>query len=111
MTNKAGAARLSVISNTTLVVIKLVAGILSGSVAIISEAAHSAIDLVAAAIAFFSVRAADVPADKEHPYGHGKIENLSGTIEAALIFTAAIYIVYESIHKLLRPEPVKNMAL
>jgi cation diffusion facilitator family transporter len=111
MTNKSNAARLSVVSNTTLVLIKLVAGILSGSVAIISEAAHSAIDLVAAAIAFFSVRAADVPADKEHPYGHGKIENLSGTIEAALIFTAALYIVYESIHKLLRPEPVKNMAL
>jgi cation diffusion facilitator family transporter len=111
MENKANAARLSVISNTTLVVIKLVAGILSGSVAIISEAAHSGIDLVAAAIAFFSVKAADVPADKEHPYGHGKIENLSGTIEAALIFTAAIYIIYEAIHKLLHPEPVQRMTL
>lgn len=111
MTNKSNAARLSVMSNTTLVLIKLAAGILSGSVAIISEAAHSAIDLVAAAIAFFSVRAADVPADKEHPYGHGKIENLSGTIEAALIFTAALYIVCESIHKLLHPEPVKRMAI
>jgi cation diffusion facilitator family transporter len=109
--NKANAARFSVMSNTTLVVIKLAAGILSGSVAIISEAAHSAIDLVAAAIAYFSVKAADVPADREHPYGHGKIENLSGTIEAALIFLAAIYIIYESIHKLLRPEPVKNMTL
>jgi cation diffusion facilitator family transporter len=111
MAKKADAARLSVISNTTLVAIKLVAGILSGSVAIISEAAHSAIDLVAAAIAFFSVKAADVPADHEHPYGHGKIENLSGTIEAALIFLAAIYIVYEAILKLLHPEPVQKMAL
>jgi len=111
MANKADAARLSVISNTTLVVIKLAAGILSGSVAIISEAAHSAIDLVAAAIAYFSVKAADVPADREHPFGHGKIENLSGTIEAVLIFTAAIYIVYEAILKLHHPEPVQKMAL
>ena len=111
MMTKAGAARFSVLSNTILVAIKLVAGLLSGSVAIISEAAHSAIDLMAAAMAYFSVRAADAPADREHPYGHGKIENLSGTVEAALIFGAAAYIVYEAIHKLLRPEPVRSLLL
>ncbi|MDO8588087.1 MAG: cation diffusion facilitator family transporter [Armatimonadota bacterium] len=111
MTTKADAARLSVLSNTILVAIKLAAGLLSGSVAIVSEAAHSAIDLMAAAMAYFSVRVAEAPADHEHPYGHGKIENLSGAIEATLIFGAAAYIVYEAVHKLLHPEPVRSLVL
>lgn len=106
---KAGAARFSVLSNTTLVILKLVVGIMTGSVSIISEAAHSAVDLVAAILAYFSVRAADRPADEEHPFGHGKIENLSGTIEAALIFVAALYIVYEAVQKLRSHDPVKDL--
>ena len=77
------AAGISVASNTTLVIIKLVVGIITGSVSIISEAVHSALDLFAALIAFFSVRESGRPADKEHPYGHGKIENLSGAVEAS----------------------------
>ena len=111
MINKAGAARFSVLSNSVLIAIKLIAGVMSGSVAIISEAAHSGIDLVAAIIAFFSVRAADVPPDQEHPYGHGKIENLSGTIEAALISTAAIYIIYEAVRKLIKGAETKDLTL
>lgn len=93
-------ARLSVISNTTLVILKLVVGFYTGAVSIISEAAHSAVDLLAAVIAFYAVRKADLPPDTNHAYGHGKIENLSGAIEAVLIIVAAIWIVYEAGGKL-----------
>ncbi|MGD9496918.1 MAG: cation diffusion facilitator family transporter [Armatimonadota bacterium] len=101
-------ALLSVVSNSTLVLLKLGAGIATGSVAVISEAVHSAMDLVAALIALLAVRAAAVPADEEHPYGHGKAENISGTIEALLIFAAAAYIIYEAIRKLLGEHEVES---
>jgi len=105
------AAGLSVASNTALVIIKLVVGVMTGSVSIISEAAHSALDLFAALIAFFSVRESGRPADKEHPYGHGKIENLSGAVEAMLILLAAMFILHEAIDKLKYPQEVKNPVL
>lgn len=108
---KMKAARLSVISNSLLVVGKLAVGVLMGSVSVISEAVHSGIDLVAALIAYFSVQKASVPADEEHPYGHGKIENVSGTVEAVLIFGAAFYIIYESIHKLKAGGEVESLGL
>lgn len=104
---KIRAAVLSVISNTALVVIKLVTGLLIGSVSIISEAIHSGVDLLAAVIALFSVKTSSLPADSEHPFGHGKIENISGTIEALLIFVAAIWIIAEAVKKLLDPEPIE----
>ena len=72
-----------------------------GSVSVISEGIHSAVDLLAALIAFFSIRAAVKPADEEHEFGHGKIENISGTIEALLIFLAAGFIIYEAIMKII----------
>ncbi|MBK9579407.1 MAG: cation transporter [Fibrobacteres bacterium] len=97
---KSTAAAISVGSNAILVVGKMVAGIAIGSVSVISEAIHSAVDLLAAIIAWFAVRASGQPADKEHPYGHGKYENLSGAVEGALIFVAAIWIIYEAVHKL-----------
>src|SRR4030067_893800 len=75
---------------------------MTGSVSIISEAAHSFVDLLAAIIAFFSVNYSSQPADTQHPYGHGKIENISGTIEAILIFLAAGYIIYESVKRILK---------
>jgi len=93
-------ARLSVISNTILVILKLIVGFYTGAVSIISEAAHSAVDLLAALIAFYAVRVADQPPDGNHAYGHGKVENLSGAIEAVLIVLAAIWIVYEAGTKL-----------
>jgi cation diffusion facilitator family transporter len=93
-------ARLSVISNTVLVLLKLVVGFYTGAVSIISEAAHSAVDLLASMIAFYAVRKADQPPDGNHAYGHGKIENLSGAIEAVLIIGAAMWIVYEAGSKL-----------
>ncbi|SFL83074.1 cation diffusion facilitator family transporter [Pelosinus propionicus] len=89
-------ARLSVISNTVLVVLKLIVGFYTGAVSIISEAAHSGFDLLASVIAFYAVRKADTPPDENHAYGHGKFENLSGAIEAILIIGAAIWIVYEA---------------
>ena len=103
------AATISVVSNTVLVVFKLVVGLMIGSVAVISEAVHSAMDLVAAGIALFAVRAAARPADEHHPYGHGKAENISGTIEALLIFGAAAYIIYEAVRKLLSGHEVENL--
>ncbi len=103
---KSAVAWLSVLSNTVLVCLKLVVGLLVGSVSILSEAIHSGMDLLAAIIALVAVKAANQPADEAHPFGHGKAENLSGTVEALLIFAAAGWIVYEAIDKLLHREPV-----
>jgi cation diffusion facilitator family transporter len=99
-------AAVSVASNTTLVVMKLAVGLFIGSVAVISEAIHSGFDLVAAIIALFSVKTSSLPADTHHPFGHGKSENISGTVEALLILTAAIWIIVEAIRKLMHPEPI-----
>lgn len=98
-------ARLSIISNSGLVLLKFVVGIAIGSVSIISEAIHSSMDLVAAVIAFFAVRKSAEPPDQEHTFGHGKFEDISGLVEALLIFVAAILIIYESTKKLLGEEP------
>ncbi len=104
---KISVALLSVISNSTLMIAKIVVGLLIGSVSIISEAIHSGIDLLAAVIALISVRTSSIPADEEHPFGHGKIENISGTVEALLIFIAAIWIIYEAARKLMHPESLE----
>jgi len=105
---KTRVAVLSVISNTGLVLMKLVVGIMISSVSVISEAIHSGMDLVAAIIAWFSVRTSSKPADDDHPFGHGKIENVSGTVEALLIFLAAGWIIYEAIKKFIHPEPIET---
>ena len=97
---KRGAAGLSIASNAFLIAIKLAAGAVTGSIAIITEAVHSLIDLVASVIAYFSVRKADEPADAEHPYGHEKVENLAAAIEGMLILAGAGVIVYEATHQL-----------
>jgi cation diffusion facilitator family transporter len=94
-------ATLSVVSNTCLVILKLAVGIALGSVAIISEAVHSGIDLVAAVVAFLSVRKSGEPPDKDHSYGHGKFEDISGLFESILIFVAAGIIIYEAITRIL----------
>lgn len=99
-------AALSIMSNIALIIMKAIAGFFSGSVSIISEAIHSTLDLLAAVIAFFAVRVSDKPADKEHPFGHGKYENISGVVEALLIFGAAIWIIYEAVIKLVSSETV-----
>ena len=100
MNPKTKIARLSVLSNSLLILMKLVVGIISGSVSIISEAIHSSMDLLAAIIAFFAVKVSDTPPDDKHPYGHGKVENLSGVIEGVLILVAAVLIIIEAVKKL-----------
>jgi cation diffusion facilitator family transporter len=107
LTNKkTSTAALSVLSNSALIVFKIVVGLLIGSVSVISEAIHSGVDLVAAIIALFAVRASGRAADERHPYGHGKYENISGTVEALLIFVAAVWIIYEAVHKLIKPTSI-----
>jgi cation diffusion facilitator family transporter len=104
---KIRAAYLSVGSNTLLVISKLFVGLLMGSVAIISEAVHSGMDLLAALLATFAVREAAKPPDEDHRYGHGKFEDLSGTIEAALIIIAAAIIIIESLRRLVDMEGIE----
>lgn len=111
MNRKTTTALLSVGSNVSLIAMKVAVGIASGSVAIISEAIHSGMDLVAALVAFFSVRQSDQPPDAEHPYGHGKLENVSGVVEALLILGASALIVAESVKKLLDPQPIEGIGL
>ncbi len=97
---KSAAAGLSIASNATLVMLKLAAAAVTGSISILTEAIHSAIDLLASGVAFFSVRAADEPADREHPYGHEKLENLAATIEGMLILVGAGVIIFEATRRL-----------
>jgi len=103
---KSNVAMLSVISNSSLVILKLAVGLIIGSVSVISEAIHSGVDLLAAIIALFAVRKSGKPADDDHPFGHGKVENISGTVEALLIFLAAGWIIFEAVEKLRNPEPI-----
>lgn len=109
--SKSRAAAFSVLSNTILVILKLAVGMAIGSVSVISEAIHSGVDLLAALIAWIAVREASKPADKEHPFGHGKWENVSGTVEALLIFVAAAWIIWEAIGKFLHPQAMGHAGL
>jgi cation diffusion facilitator family transporter len=108
---KSGAAGLSIASNSILIALKLAAGALTGSIAILTEAIHSLIDLVASVIAFLSVRAADEPADAEHPYGHEKVENLAANVEGILILVGAGIIVYEASHRLVVGSEVESLGV
>jgi len=100
MQTKSGAAGLSIASNSFLIAIKIAAGAITGSIAIITEAVHSAIDLMASIIAFISVRKAAEPADADHPYGHERVENLAAAIEGMLIVIGAGVIVFEATRRL-----------
>jgi cation diffusion facilitator family transporter len=111
MNTKSGAAALSIASNSLLIALKLAAGAITGSIAIIAEAIHSLVDLVASVIAFVSVRKADEPADEDHPYGHEKVENLAATIEGILILVGAALIVYEATHRLVVGSSVESLGV
>jgi cation diffusion facilitator family transporter len=97
---KPAAAAVSIASNSLLIALKLAAAAITGSVAILSEALHSGIDLIASVIAFVSVRRADEPPDVEHPYGHEKVESVAASIEGMLIVVGAGVIIYEAAHRL-----------
>jgi len=109
MNKKVSVARLSIFSNGLLITLKIIVGIISGSVSIVSEAIHSLMDLLASFVAFFSVRISDTPADERHPYGHGKFENISGVVEAGLIFIAAFWIIFEAVRKIVHPVEVEQI--
>jgi len=99
------AAAVSILSNTLLIALKLFAGAATGSVAILTEAIHSGVDLAASFIAYFSVRQAETPADEEHRYGHEKFENVAAAAEGVLILIGSGVIVFAAIRSLvLGPE-------
>jgi cation diffusion facilitator family transporter len=104
-------AALSVVSNSSLILLKVIAGTITGSVAILTEAVHSSIDLVASVVAFFSVRKADEPADESHRYGHEKIENLAAAIEGILILIGSAAIAFEAVRHLVNHGHVKTVGL
>jgi cation diffusion facilitator family transporter len=104
-------AALSVLSNSSLILLKVIAGTVTGSVAILTEAVHSSIDLVASVVAYFSVRKADVPADESHRYGHEKIENLAAAIEGLLILIGSAAIAFEAIRHLINHGHVQKVGL
>ncbi len=108
---KSRAAWVSIAVNAALIAFKLLVGVVSGSISIISEAVHSSTDLAAAVIALVSVRKASQPADLRHRYGHDKIEDFSGFVEAGIVFAAGIAIVVEAVRHLIAGETVDHIPL
>jgi len=94
------------LTTVVLTLLKLIVGYVSGSVGVLSEGIHSFLDVISAAVAFFTIREAAKPADKDHPFGHGKFETLSSLVEAALLWAASGWIFYEGVNKLSHPEPI-----
>lgn len=93
-----------------MTVLKLVAGLLSGSLGVLSDAAHSGLDMVGSALTFLSVRVSDKPADEDHTYGHGKFENLSSFGEVLLMAASSAWFIWEAIHRILRPLELREWA-
>ena len=108
---KSSAALLSVFSNALLIGLKLAAAAITGSIAILTEAIHSSIDLMASFVALVSVRRADLPPDEDHPYGHEKAENLAATIEGMLILVGAGIIVFEATRRLTTGAEVDSLGI
>jgi cation diffusion facilitator family transporter len=105
------AAAVSIVSNTALIALKVVAGLITGSVAILTEAIHSAVDLAASFIAYFSVRQAETPADEEHRYGHEKFENVAAAAEGVLILIGSGVIVFAAIRSLVLGPELESLGL
>jgi cation diffusion facilitator family transporter len=99
----------SIVSNSLLILLKVIAGSITGSVALLTEALHSSIDLIASVVAFFSVRKAVAPADDEHRYGHEKIENVAAGIEGMLILVGSGVIVFEAVRRLIEGSEVHDL--
>lgn len=105
------AAALSIVSNTGLIALKVVAGVLTGSVAVLTEALHSGIDLLASLIAFFSVRRAEEPADAGHRYGHDKFENAAAAAEGMLILAGSAVIAFAAIRALIKGSSLDHLGV
>lgn len=103
--SKQSVALSSVLASAFMASAKLVVGLMTGSLGILSEALHSLLDLGAAALTYFAVRVSDEPADERHPYGHGKIESVSALVETGLLFVTGIWIIYEAVQRLLGEAP------
>src|SRR5437773_12036570 len=97
---KRSVAMNSLIAALAITTLKIIVGLGTGSLGILSEAAHSGLDLIAAAVTLFSVRVSDKPADADHQYGHGKFENFSAFIETGLLLLTCVWIVYEAVRRL-----------
>ena len=104
-------AGVSVAAAVFLTGIKLVIGIVTGSLGLISEALHSGLDLIAAVITFISVRISDNPPDKEHNFGHGKIENFSAFLETILLLITCVWIIYEALHRLISGKTIIEVSV
>jgi len=109
--HRSHAAAVSIFSNTALIALKVVAGLITGSVAIITEAIHSGVDLAASFIAYFSVRQAEAPADAEHRYGHEKFENVAAAAEGVLILIGSGVIVYAAVRSLIQGPHLESLNL
>lgn len=99
------------VASLGLLVIQLILGLLSGSIAVLSDALDTAVDLVSAATAFFSVRLAAFPADEEHPYGHGKIESISASVSAGVLAVGVVFVAFVATRRLILGIPDINVAL
>jgi cation diffusion facilitator family transporter len=108
---KTRAAAVSIVSNTCLIVLKVAAGLVTGSVGILSDAVHSLMDLIASLIAWASVRKADVPADSSHRYGHEKLEDLAAGAQALLLLIGAVFIAVEAIRRLINGGRVASLGV
>jgi cation diffusion facilitator family transporter len=108
---KSRAALVSIASNTTLIALKLVAGLITGSVGLISDAVHSLMDLIASIIALASVRKSDLPADTTHRYGHEKLEDLVAGAQALLLMFGAVFIGFEAIRRLIKGGHIDSVGI
>src|SRR5262249_4831149 len=105
------AAALAIVSNSSVIALKIVAGVLTGSVAVLTEALHSGIDLLASLIAFFSVRRAEEPADAGHRYGHEKYENAAAAAEGMLILAGSAVIAVAAIRSLIQGPDLQRLGI
>ena len=96
-----GAAKLSLIVVTALIILKVVVAVITGSISILAQAADSFLDLFAIIITLFAIGVAIKPADKEHPFGHGKVENIAAVVQAVLIFAAGGLIIYSAVRRII----------
>ncbi|GAG68028.1 unnamed protein product, partial [marine sediment metagenome] len=111
LATKENAAKLSIASVSLLILLKVVASFITGSISIRADAVHSALDLIAAITTFIGVRISGRPADEQHPFGHGKAENISSTVVAGLIFTAAGIIIYTAVRRLIVEAPLESIGI
>ena len=111
MDKKSRTVLVSICSNSVLLTVKLVVGVITGSASVLSEAYHSATDLIASLVAFFAVRRSDVPADESHNYGHGRVENLAGIFEGMVLFGIGGWVIYGAVHKILNGAEIELLGL